>query len=84
MFKVFVENYQKEEPITLVYEEEMKNSGDKKYQVRVKDKSGKSYVRMATREKINQLRANPNISEVEMSQYGTPYEGEKSKKKSIR
>ena len=47
MFKVFVENYQKEEPITLVYEEEMKNSGDKKYQVRVKDKSGKSYVRMA-------------------------------------
>ena len=34
-----------------------------------------------TREKINQLRANPNISEVEMSQYGTPYEGEKSKKK---
>lgn len=81
MFKVFVENYQKEEPITLVYEEEMKGSGDKKYQVRVKDKSGKSYVRMATREKINQLRANPNIAEVEMSQYGTPYEGERSKKK---
>ena len=54
----------------------------KKYQVRVKDKStGKSYVRMATREKINQLRANPNISSVEMTQYGTPYEGERKKGK---
>jgi len=51
-----------------------------KYQVRVKDKnSGKSYTRMATREKINQLRANPNISSVEMTKYGTPYEGEKKK-----
>ena len=40
---------------------------DKKYKVRVKDKtSGKSYVRYATREKINALRANPNISSVEM------------------
>ena len=81
MFKVFVENYQKEEPITLVYEEEMQNSKDRKYQVRVKDKSGKTYSRMATREKINQLRANPNIAEVEMSQHGTPYEGERAKKK---
>lgn len=54
----------------------------KKYQVRVKDKAtGKSYVRMATREKINQLRANPNISSVEMTQYGTPYEGERKKGK---
>ena len=51
-----------------------------KYQVRVKDKnSGKSYTRMATREKINQLRANPNIASVEMTKYGTPYEGEKKK-----
>jgi hypothetical protein len=53
-----------------------------KYQVRVKDKSsGKSYVRMATREKINQLRANPNISSVEMTKYGTPYESERAKGK---
>ena len=34
---------------------------------------------MATREKINQLRANPNIESVEMTQYGEPYEGEKKK-----
>ena len=53
---------------------------DTKYQVRVKDKAtGKSYVRYATREKINQLRANPNISSVEMTKYGTPYEGEKQR-----
>ena len=49
-----------------------------KYQVRVKDKnSGKSYVRMATREKMNQLRSNPNIESVEMTKYGSPYEGER-------
>ena len=50
----------------------------KKFKVRVTDKeSGKSYVRYATREKINQLRSNPNISSVEMTGYGKPYEGEK-------
>ena len=52
----------------------------KKFQIRVTDKSsGKTYVRMATREKMNQLRANPNISSVEMTKYGKPYEGEKLK-----
>jgi hypothetical protein len=59
------------------FEEEVTQT---KYQVRVKDKnSGKSYTRMATREKINQLRANPNIASVEMTKYGSPYEGEKKK-----
>lgn len=51
-------------------------SGDKKYKVRVTDKNGTSYVRFATREKINSLRANPNIESVEMTEYGQPYEGE--------
>ncbi len=60
-------------------EEERDASG--KYKVRVKDKtSGKSYVRYATREKINQLRSNPNISSVEMTGYGEPYEGSRKKK----
>jgi hypothetical protein len=55
---------------------------EKKFQVRVTDKnSGKSYVRMATREKINQLRSNSNISSVEMTKYGTPYEGERKRGK---
>jgi hypothetical protein len=54
----------------------------KKFKVRVKDKeSGKSYVRYATREKISQLRSNPNISSVEMTGYGDPYEGEKRRGK---
>ena len=54
--------------------------GERKYKVRVTDKkSGKSYTRMATRPKISELRKNPNISSVEMTGYGTPYEGEKNK-----
>ena len=60
--------------------EEAEDTATKKFKVRVTDKeSGKSYVRFATREKINQLRSNPNISSVEMTGYGTPYEGEKKK-----
>jgi len=55
------------------------NVGDKKYKVRVTDNSGVSYVRYATREKINQLRSNSNIKEVEMTEYGEPYEGEKKR-----
>jgi len=53
---------------------------EKKYKVRVTDKkTGKSYTRFADRNKISELRKNPNISSVEMTGYGTPYEGEKKK-----
>tara|TARA_B100001059_G_scaffold231717_1_gene268119 strand:+ start:1029 stop:1544 length:516 start_codon:yes stop_codon:yes gene_type:complete len=39
-----------------------------KYKVRVKDRqTNSSYVRFATREKIAELRANPNISSVELT-----------------
>ncbi len=56
------------------------DSAVRKYKVRVTDKkSGKSYTRMADRAKISELRKNPNISSVEMTGYGTPYEGEKKK-----
>ena len=53
----------------------------KKFKVRVKDKkTGRSYVRMADRAKISELRKNPNIASVEMTGgSGTPYEGEKKK-----
>jgi len=55
-------------------------SQEKKYKVRVTDKkTGKSYTRFADRDKISELRKNPNISSVEMTGYGTPYEGEKRK-----
>ena len=70
--KVFVDGIEEEvEPV----EEEVG-----KYKVRVTDKkTGRSYVRMADRAKISELRKNPNISSVEMTGYGTPYEGEKKK-----
>jgi hypothetical protein len=81
LFKVFVEGTEQEqEPISLTYVEELDSAEHRKYKVRVTDKNTKrSYVRMATREKINQLRANPNIESVEMTQYGEPYEGERKK-----
>ena len=81
MSKVFVEGIEEEQEIELVYEEEMRQSADRKYKVRVTGKDGRSYVRMATREKINALRANPNIAEVEMTEHGDPYEGKKKEKK---
>jgi hypothetical protein len=79
--KVFFEGVEKEvAPIELDYLKELNEVEDRKYKVRVSDKnSGRSYVRYATREKISQLRANPNISSVEMTEYGEPYEGEKNK-----
>lgn len=81
LFKVFVEGTEKkQESISLTYVEELDSAEHRKYKVRVTDKNTKrSYVRMATREKINQLRANPNIESVEMTQYGEPYEGERKK-----
>ena len=54
-------------------------TGERKYKIRVTGDDGRSYVRYATREKINDLRANSNIKSVEMTDYGTPYEGEKKR-----
>lgn len=81
MFKVFIEGVQKDvEPIQLDYLQELAENPDKKYKVRVTDKkTGNSYIRYATREKITQLRANPNIQSVEMTEYGDPREGERTK-----
>jgi len=76
MFKVFVEGV---EEVQEDYLQELKGLDDKKYKVRVTDRNGKSYVRYATRDKITQLRANPNIRSVEMTEYGEPYEGERKR-----
>ena len=67
MYKVFVEKKgcsdKKKD-----YKEEVESisEGDEKtYKIRVTDKkTGNSYVRMATRAKISELRANSNISSV--------------------
>ena len=70
MFKVFVERNIKEE---VIQEDE---TSEKKYKVRVIDeKSGRSYVRYADREKITALRAKG--LKVEMTEHGDPYEGRK-------
>jgi hypothetical protein len=83
MFKVFVEGIQEEpqpEPeIELSYLNKLIEDTDtKKYKVVVTDKkTGNQYRRMATREKIAELRANPNIQSVEISSYGEPIGSEK-------
>ena len=81
MFKVFVEGVEKEEaPITLVYEQEMKNA---KYHIRVTDpKTGRTYTRMADREKITQLRAKG--LKVEMSEYKDATETKKEQEKGAK
>jgi hypothetical protein len=59
---------------------QLEETGERKYKVRVTDKkTGNSYIRYATRPKISELRANPNISSVEMTEYGQPYETERTK-----
>jgi hypothetical protein len=80
LYRVFVEGVQKEEVINLEYENQLAEETDRKYKIRVTDpKSGKSYVRYATREKITALRGRG--LKVEMTEYGEPYEGERKKKK---
>ena len=83
MFKVFVEKKEEvveEEVVEDTYLEQLKESDEKTYKVRVTDKkTGKSYVRMATRTKIAELRANSNISSVEMTGYGEASKAEKTK-----
>ena len=52
-----------------------------KYKVRVSDReSGSSYVRYATREKIAELRANPNIASVELTDYGSTGEDDRGQR----
>ena len=86
LFKVFVEHHQKDKDgNTIPHEdEEITEAKDEKtFKVRVTDKkTGNSYVRMASRSKIADLRSNPNISSVEMTGYGEPTKSEKYKGKS--
>ena len=83
MYKVFVEHHKKDaDGNTIPHEGEEINEEEKKFKVRVTDKkTNNSYVRMATRSKISELRANPNVASVEMTEYGTPTKSEKAKGK---
>jgi hypothetical protein len=81
LYKVFVEGVQEEVVVEEnEYLQQLNEMEDKKYKIRVTDKkTGNTYVRMATRAKISELRANPNISSVEMTQYGDVSKTEKLK-----
>jgi len=84
LYKVFVEHHQKDKDgNTIPHDDELKESDEKTFKVRVTDKkTGKNYVRMASRTKIAELRANSNVSSVEMTGYGEPAKSEKYKGKS--
>ena len=79
--KVFIDHETvKVDEVKNEYLNSLLENEDRKYKVRVTDKkTGNSYVRFATREKISELRSNPNISSVEMTSYGDPVKGEKDK-----
>jgi hypothetical protein len=80
LYNVFVEK--EEEELKLAYLQQLdEDEAIKKYKVRVTDKNGKSYVRFADRAKITELRQNPNIESVEMTEHGDAYEGERKKGK---
>ncbi len=79
MYKVFVEKKDEEKELELAYLQQLDEDENKKYKVRVTDNNGRQYVRFATREKITELRQNPNIKSVEMTEHGEPYEGERRK-----
>ena len=88
LYKVFVEHHQKDADGKVIEHEDTTpssediNEEEKSYKVRVTDKkSNNSYVRMATRAKIGELRSNPNIASVEMTEYGSPTKSEKYKGK---
>ena len=67
-----------EDEIVTEYEKSIYEEKARKYKVRVTDpKTEKSYVRFADREKITALRGKG--LKVEMTEYGTPYEGERKK-----
>ena len=55
-------------------------SGDTLYKVRVKNTDGRTEVRYASRAKISQLRANNNITSVEITGHGEPYNKTPEKK----
>ena len=89
LYSVFVE--QPSRIIDEEYIEELKRElseadqspEERKYKVRVTDKdTGNSYIRMANRSKINELRSNPNIVSVEMLDlYGSPEPNESERTK---
>lgn len=80
LIKVFVEGVTVEEEV-----EDIAEADEKKYWVVVTDKkTGNTYRRQATRAKIAELRANPNIRRVEMTGYHPKESDDKQGKKTSK
>lgn len=79
MHSVFVSGLSDREELSEV---DTKETGEgTKYKVRVKDRNSQSsYTRYATRAKIAELRANPNIASVELTDYGSTGEDDKGER----
>ena len=76
LHEIFTESDEIEQ---LAYLKQLDEEDEKKYKVRVTDMNGKSYIRLATRKKITELRANANIKSVEMTEHGDIVGGERSR-----
>jgi hypothetical protein len=79
LFKVFVEKKEINIEDLKEFYTRRNSRGEIVFHVRITDKkTGNSYTRDATREKLNKLRANPNI-DIEMSEYRKDSEIERTK-----
>tara|TARA_B100000945_G_scaffold312280_1_gene306629 strand:- start:42 stop:1421 length:1380 start_codon:yes stop_codon:yes gene_type:complete len=78
LYKVFSESGEGTE-IELAYLKQLDEEDNQKYKIRVTGTDGVSYVRYGDRAKITELRQNPKIKSVEMTEHGTPYEGERKR-----
>ena len=79
LFKVFVEKKEINIEDLKEFYTRRNSRGEVVFHVRITDKKTKnSYTRDVTREKLNKLRANPNI-DIEMSEYRKDYEIERTK-----
>ena len=79
LFKVFVEKKEINIEDLKEFYTRLNSKGERIFHVRITDrKTGKSYTDDVTREKLNRLRANPNILSIEMTEYRSPSESQRT------
>lgn len=85
LHKVFVEGIEEEVNLGDDYLLQMEETGESKVWIVVTDKkTGNTYRRQATRAKIAELRANPNISRVEITSYHPDKDDDKQGEKTAK
>jgi hypothetical protein len=79
LFKVFVEKKEINIEDLKEFYTRLNSRGERVFHVRITDrKTGRSYTDDVTRDKLNRLRANPNILSVEMTEYRKPSESQRT------